>query len=179
MIKIKNSKTRIIKIYILLILIGLATLVFFLLVSLEEKDSGHFRSESKTSKESIQNKIFLGNYELVNNSDSLFFSVEDCWVENTPKYKDDILLSSNVNFLNFIFNIKFKKNSPLNTSNYTEKWIITTDNEMSCGRRGNQLFLSADNFDSEIQVKIIRLKNAYNYKHNENKTLFTLNFVKK
>jgi hypothetical protein len=173
--KNNNKSQKMIK-YSIVILSILA--IYFIVKYIENMDINHIRNESYTFEESLKNKVLVRHYKLLNQDDTLFFSVEDAWVEMTPKYDKDILVGKSTLYKNFIINVKYKKHPEYSLENYSQMWMIGVDSSKISGIKGEQLFICNSKFDDKILVKVMRLKKPYDYKNKFNELIYTLKFEK-
>jgi hypothetical protein len=161
--------------YILVVVILILVLLYFIARYLENTDSNHNRHRSNSIYEASQNNLLLGKYKLVNNSDSLFFTINEAWVEKAPLYIDDKFSKINNNSQNFILIINYKEGSKFNAENYTVDWMVDTDNAIA-GSQGKYWSFFKSNFGDKIQLKIKLLKERYNFKNPDDKVYKTLEF---
>jgi hypothetical protein len=163
--------------YIVLAVIIILIILYFIARYIENNDSNHNRHRSNSIAESLQNNLLLGKYRVINNTDSLFFTIEEAWVEKSSLYVDDKFSEINSDSQNFIIVVKYKEREKYGYDNYSIDWIIGIDDTL-VGNQGKYFSFYKSKFEDKVQLKIIILKEQFNFNNPNNKVYKTLEFEK-
>jgi hypothetical protein len=163
--------------YIVLAVILILVILYFIARYIEKHDSNHNRHHSNSITESSQNNLLLGKYRVINNTDSLFFTIEEAWVEKSPLYVDDKFSEINSDSQNFIMTVKYKEQEKYGYDNYSVDWIIEVDNAIT-ENQGKLFSFYKSKFEDRVQLKIIILKEQFNFNDSNNKVYKILEFEK-